>query len=137
MIFCDSNIAFYCAGNIGYRWAVKVMAAIAENDLGVTSDSLMCLEVVDQYCAADDFEGAHTQLRALRAIFPDLKEVTCGDFERSAELFSENPEASARLLLRFAVMERFGTNRLIATFSANCETIRRLERHNLMARLEQ
>jgi hypothetical protein len=132
VIFCDSSIAFYGAGSIGYRWAAKVLAEISRHRLPVTADSLMCLEVADQHAGAGDHEGARVQLAGLREIFPPFETVTAEDFDLSAELFASSPSAPPRLLLRAAVMKRKGSRDLIATFSARSHEIPGIRRVNLM-----
>ncbi len=134
MIFCDSSIAFYGAGNIGYRWAAKVLAAVGDREIAV-ADALMPLEAVDQHVLAGDFEGACTHLKSLCGIFREFKTVTVEDFEHSADLFQKNPHASPRLLLRKALMDRFGSHEIIGTFAAGCEKIEGLKRVNLMGKL--
>lgn len=135
-VYLDSSIAFYGAGNIGYRWAVKVTNAIAGRFVKAETDSFFFLDLLDQHAFQKDFQGMRTHFYFFRKIIPQSQTVTVEDFEKSFELFKEFPEASPRLLLRGSIMDRIGIRKIATTFSSGMEKFTFFDRTNLMSELK-
>lgn len=134
--FIDSSLVFYTAGSIGYRWAVKVMRIVAENEGRVSADVLLFQEILDFFWQRHDPDRAETLFAATRGLLSDVVPVTAEDFDRSAELHASYPDATPRSLLRIATMLNNGSKELCATYSAELEGIKEITRVNLMEEIK-
>lgn len=134
-IFYDSSIAFYCAGCIGYRWAVKVAGVAAANDVDSVADSLLFQEILDRFYLRQEQGTGELVARSFRRIMHRTVPVTVQDFDHSAELFRRYPTLSPRILLRAAVMRREGVRKICSTFASGFEQMEEVERVNLMERV--
>lgn len=130
--FIDSSLVFYGSGSIGYRWAVKVMEIVAREDLRIVADTFLFQEVLDRFTGRGDLDRAEILHTVVRDLFTEVVPVRVEDFDRAAELFRSYPSASPRALLRIATMLNSGARDLCATYSAELERIREINRVNLM-----
>lgn len=131
-LFVDSSIVFYCAGCIGYRWAVKVTTLIARDDSLVCTDTLFFEELLDRFDLTEDRDRGEILFQTARRLVTRVLPVTANDFDTSCTLALKYPDASPRLLLRVAVMLNNGIDRIVATHSSRLQSISEVTRVNLL-----
>ncbi|MCB0420255.1 MAG: hypothetical protein KDD61_04625 [Bdellovibrionales bacterium] len=136
-VYLDSSLGFYGAGNIGYRWAVKVINAVSGRFVHVNTDCFFFLDLMDQHYYQNDFQGINTHFQTFQKILPRVEAVTVADFDQSYLLFKEYPNASPRLLLVGAIMKRLEIRKIVTTFSSGMEKFSFFERTNLMTVLNE
>jgi hypothetical protein len=133
-IYYDSSIAFYCSGNIGYRWAVKVFHLLATEEVYGVTDTLFFQELLDRFAFSKDMLSGELLFKTTKRLMNEVIPVTKEDFKFSCMLFDKYPGISPRILLRVAVMLNNHLYRLCSTFAAGIETISEIERVNLIER---
>ena len=134
-IFIDSSIAFYCAANVGYRWAVKVMYLIAAGKIRGITDTFVCQEILERFFSSEEPGKGELLCRYFRQLIQVMLPVTEEDFILSCELRKKYPKVSPRILLRAAVMINNGQREICTTFASGIENISELERINLLAKI--
>jgi len=134
-IFIDSSIAFYCAANVGYRWAVKVMQLIAAGQIGGITDTIVQQEILDHYFASEEPGNGELLGSCFRKLIHVMLPVTEEDFILSCELRKKYPYVSPRILLHAAVMINNGQREICSTFASGIENISEVERVNLLAKI--
>ncbi len=130
--FIDSNIIFYCSGDIGYRWAVKVAQEVAKNDNDTYTDVFLFQEILDRFYYLNDPDKAEIIYNAVRSLLENTIKVTVADFDKSYELHQKYPNLQPRLLLRVGTMINNNSKKIISTYSADSEEIEEISRINLM-----
>jgi hypothetical protein len=136
-IFFDSSAAFYCAADIGYRWAVKVKELVARGNVRGVTDALYYQEILDRFTYLGDLQKGETLFRTMRRLMHETVAVTEDDFLRSYELYQQYPKISPRILLRAAVMINHTHLKICATFAAGIEQMSGIQRVNLMDKIEE
>ena len=131
-IYIDSNIFFYCAGCIGYRWAVKVTQFVAKNPSKIVSDALLFQDFLDRFDHLKDRERAEITFKNVRKLVVNVLPVKAGDFDRAYQLNKKYPGFSPRLLLRIATMLNHGFKDICATYSSKMQAIKDINRINLL-----
>jgi hypothetical protein len=134
--FVDSNIIFYCSGNIGYCWAVKVVQEIAKNNEDIYADIFLFQEILDRFYYLNDLDRAEILHNTTRSLLDNVVEVTVNDFDKSYELHQKYPNLQPRLLLRVGVMINNNSREIISTYSADSEEIEEITRINLMENIK-
>jgi hypothetical protein len=134
--FIDSNIIFYCSGDIGYRWAVKVTQEVAKNGDNIYADVFLFQEILDRFYYLNDPDRAEYMYNATRGLLTNVVEVTVDDFDRSFELHQKYPHLQPRLLLHIGVMTNNNSEKIISTYSADVEEIEEVKRINLMENIK-
>ncbi len=131
-IFIDSSIAFYCAANVGYRWAVKVMYLIAAGKIRGITDTFVCQEILERFFSSEEPGKGELLCSCFRQIIQVMLPVTEEDFILSCELRKKYPNVNPRILLRAAVMINNAQQEICSTFASGIENISELERVNLL-----
>ncbi len=134
-IFLDSNVVFYCAGNIGYRWAVKVIKKIALEEVDIKTDVFLFQDILDRFFYINDRYTGEVIFKNIRKIVADVVPVTVADFDLSCDLRKKYPQSSPRILLKTACAVNNGSNKICSTYSTDMEIIKEVERVNLMDKL--
>lgn len=135
-IFLDSSLVFYCSGNIGYRWAVKVMELIARKGNEIYVDTLCFQEVLDRFDTYNDRDRAETIYKAFRGLIKNIVPVSVEDFDTSYKLHTKYPRMSPRALFRIATALNSNSRYLCSTYSADLEPVEEITRINLMEKMQ-
>lgn len=134
--FLDSSLVFYCSGNIGYRWAVKVMQLIAQNNNTLYVDTLCYQEVLDRFDKYNDRDRAEIIYKAFRGLIKNTVPVNVEDFDKAYKLYIKYPRMSPRVLLRIATTLNNDSRYLCSTYSADLESVKEITRINLMEKIQ-
>ena len=135
--FLDTNLIFYCSGNIGYRWAVKVMEIIAKNKNSAIVDALFFQEILDRFDYLNNKNKGEMIYKNARKLLNNIVEINVKDFDNSYELYKKYSTVTPRLFLRIATMKKTGIKKICSTFSANLESIDEITRINLMEKVSK
>lgn len=136
-VFLDSSLVFFASGQIGYRWAVKVMYMVAARKARFVVGTLFFQEILDRMEYLVEREKGEFLFRESLRLMEEIEETTEADFKKSHELFKKYPQVSPRVLLHAATMSRLGIDRFCATFASGVEHMRELRRVNLMEKVEE
>jgi hypothetical protein len=131
-VFYDSSVCFFCAGDVGYRWAMKVTALIARNAVPWAVDALFFPEILDGFFHTREPLQGEVVYGSFRRLAHGPVSVTVEDFDQAALLHERHPGLSPRVALRAAVARRHGSTRMCATFAAGFESVEGIDRVNLM-----
>jgi len=146
-IFIDSSIAFYCAANVGYRWAVKVMYLIAAGKIRGITDTFVCQEILERFFSSEE-PGKGELLcscfgqkmhRCFKEIVDRVLPVSVSDFDASYRLFKKHPAKSPRELLHAAVTMNHKVTKIFALDGpdySDISTIQVLKLKNLLQALK-
>lgn len=134
-VFIDSSIAFYCAANVGYRWAVKVMYVIAAGKICAITDTFVLQEILEHYYSSEKPGKGELLSDCFRKIIQVMLPVAEADFILSCELNKKYPNVSPRILLHAAVMINNAQQQICSTFASGTENISELKRVNLLTQI--
>ncbi len=136
-MFLDSSLPLYAAGNIGYRWAVKVMKKVSIDNTLVYTDTLFFQEVIDWFMFHNKRDHAQIVFHSLRKIVKNVIPLSVNDFELMIDLSKKYSSLSPRALIHVAVMKNNNIHKIISTYSSDIDEIKEIRRINLIEEVKK
>ena len=116
-VFIDANIPIYAAGRANPHKApcARVLMLAAEHPRAFVTHAEVLQELIHRYLASGRWASGREVLCSFAQVMRDrIEPVTATDIHQAARLADHHPGISARHLVRAAVMQRVGANRIIS-----------------------